>query len=120
MEWNEKLKQARKKAGLSQEDVASAIGKSRSTYANYELARRKPTFLELKQIARVLHLDVNYLVEGEEVSLDVELMSRATDVFNSLNISEADKDAIFQDVMKIYLKGKEEIARIKSDIKEKS
>lgn len=106
MDWNEKIKQARKKAGFTQAQLADYVGVHRSTIANYELKRRKPTFIELKKIADVLHVDVNYLVEGAEVASEDELMIRANDVFGNLNISDSDKDLIFQDIMELYLKGK--------------
>lgn len=107
MEWNVRLRNARIQSRMTQEQLAKKLNIGRSTLANYERGNRKPTFIELKNIAKVLNVDVNYLVESSESSADVEFVSQAIYVFNDLNISEADKDAIFQDVMKIYLKGKE-------------
>ena len=106
MKWNEKLKQARKDAKLTQHELADYLGVSRSTVANYELGRRKPNFIELKKIASRLSVDVNFLVEGDEVSAEQELLSRATHVFNDVTITNQDKDLIFQDIMELYLKGK--------------
>ena len=111
MEWNIKLKEARKAAKLTQSDVADYLEVSRSTIANYELGRRKPTFLELKKIAEKLKVDVNYLVEAEETSKEDELRTRANNVFNDLTITDEDKDLLFQDIMEIYLKGKKDNAR---------
>lgn len=108
MEWGKKIKEARKAAHLTQAELADKLGVHRSTIANYEIERRKPTFVELKQIAVILNVDVNYLVEGQEVSAEDELITRATDVFSDLNISNADKDLIFQDIMQIYMKGKKQ------------
>ena len=106
MEWNKKIKEARRNAKITQADLADRIGVHRSTIANYELGRRKPSLNELKEIARILHIDVNYLLEGSEVSSEDELLKRANDVFSDLNISTEDKDAIFRDLMEIYMKGK--------------
>lgn len=108
MEWGKKIREARKAAHLTQAELADKLGVHRSTVANYEIQRRKPTFVELKQIAVILNVDVNYLVEGQEVSAEDELITRATDVFSDLNISNADKDLIFQDIMQIYMKGKKQ------------
>lgn len=106
MEWNMKMKEARKNARMTQVELADHLGVSRSTIANYELGRRKPTFLELKKIAEKLRVDVNYLVEAEEANKEDELITRANNVFNDLRITDEDKDLIFQDIMEIYLKGK--------------
>ena len=102
----EKIKTARKAQKITQQALADRLGVHRSTVANYEIERRKPSLDEVKEIARILHVDVNYLLEGQEVSAENELMTRANDVFFDLNISEADKDAIFRDIMEIYMKGK--------------
>lgn len=102
----DKIKTARKAQRITQADLADKLGVHRSTVANYELTRRKPSVTELKEIARILHVDVNYLLEGEEVSSENDLLTRANSVFSDLSISVEDKDAIFRDLMEIYMKGK--------------
>lgn len=102
----DKIKTARKAQGITQADLADRLGVHRSTVANYELTRRKPSVTELKQIAKILHVDVNYLVEGEEVSAENDLLTRADSVFSDVSISVEDKDAIFRDLMELYMKGK--------------
>lgn len=106
MDWNEKLKEARKAAHITQQELAEYLGVHRSTVANYEIGRRKPTFLELKKIAEKLRIDVNYLVEGDEVNRNEDLITRAKSVFKDTSLTDSDKDAIFQDIMKIYIEGK--------------
>lgn len=102
----DKIKMARKAQKITQQALADRLGVHRSTIANYEIERRRPSLDELKQIAKILHVDVNYLLEGQEVSAEHELKTRANDVFFDLDISEEDKDAIFRDIMEIYMKGK--------------
>lgn len=102
----EKLKAARKAQRITQQALADRLGVHRSTIANYEIERRRPSLEELKMIAKILHVDINYLLEGQEVNPEEELKTRANDVFFDLNISEQDKDAIFRDIMEIYMKGK--------------
>jgi hypothetical protein len=46
-------------------------------------------------------------VEGTEVDTKDDFLTRASSVFFDSNLSNTDKDAIFQDVMKLYMKGKE-------------
>lgn len=106
MKLGEKLKQARRAQQITQQALADRLGVHRSTIANYEIERRKPSLSELKEISKILHVDVNYLLEGQEVNPEDELKSRANDVFFDLDISEEDKDAIFRDIMEIYMKGK--------------
>lgn len=102
----EKLRTARKAQKITQQALADRLGVHRSTVANYEIERRRPSLEELKEISKILLVDINYLLEGEEVSAEAELKTRANDVFFDLDISEEDKDAIFRDIMEIYMKGK--------------
>lgn len=102
----EKLKAARNAQRITQQALADRLGVHRSTIANYEIERRRPSLAELKELSQILHVDLNYLLEGSEVSAETELKTRANDVFNSLDISVEDKDAIFRDIMEIYMRGK--------------
>lgn len=107
MEWGKKMKEARKAQHMTQQQLADKIGVNRSTIANYEMMRRKPTFIELKEIAKVLRLDVNYLTESETSPSD-ELLSRALNVFSDVDLPDSDKDQLFRDIMELYMKGKSE------------
>ena len=113
----DKIKTARKAQKITQQQLADRLGVHRSTVANYELTRRKPSITEIKAIASILHIDVNYLLEGEEVEAKDELITRATTVFNDLDLTKSDKDAIFHDIMEIYMKGKN-LSDTKSTVKE--
>ena len=54
------LKHFRKKAGLTQTDVATALSMSRSWYANYEEGRNIPNIEQTLQLSELLHHDLLY------------------------------------------------------------
>ena len=54
------LKHFRKKAGLTQTDVATALSMSRSGYANYEEGRNIPNIEQTLQLSDLLHHDLLY------------------------------------------------------------
>ena len=54
------LKHFRKKAGLTQTDVATALSMSRSGYANYEEGRNIPNIEQTLQLSELLHHDLLY------------------------------------------------------------
>lgn len=54
------LKHFRKKAGLTQTDVATALSMSRSVYANYEEGRNIPNIEQTLQLSELLHHDLLY------------------------------------------------------------
>ena len=61
--FNENLKNARERKGMSQKDVAEEIGVAKSTYSLYESGNREPNVQTIKKIADVLN-DVNVLVNA--------------------------------------------------------
>lgn len=54
----ERLKETRKKAGLTQKQIAKLIGISKSSYGHYEIGRRKLPVEIAKDIGKAL--DINW------------------------------------------------------------
>ena len=63
MEFYEELKAARIKAGLTQQQIADEIGITKSTYCGYETAKRNPDPQGIKQLAKVLHISADTLLD---------------------------------------------------------
>ena len=63
MEFYEELKAARIKAGLTQQQIADEIGITKSTYCGYETAKRNPDPQRIKQLAKVLHVSADALLD---------------------------------------------------------
>ena len=62
-----KVKDARKKAGLTQVELAAAAGMSRSYLADVEGGRYNPSVKKLVSIAAVCGVDLNFLVDMLEI-----------------------------------------------------
>ena len=60
MKLNEKIKQARKAAGLTQRQVADKVGIAKEVYQMYEYGTRNPRFEKLKAIAEACGVGVEY------------------------------------------------------------
>ncbi|EDB7521855.1 XRE family transcriptional regulator [Listeria monocytogenes] len=60
------LKKLRKNENLTQDQLASKIGITRDTLANYETGRREPDFTTLKNIASYFEVSTDYLLGREE------------------------------------------------------
>lgn len=67
-----RLKEYRKKAGLTQQAVADKANISRSHYASLESEKYKPSLDTLTNIANVFGVDVRLLMPAEEASNTVE------------------------------------------------
>ena len=66
MTFGEKLKDARKAAGLSQEQFAQKLSVSRSAIAKWESDRGMPDVNNLKAMAQLLDVSVDYLLDEDE------------------------------------------------------
>lgn len=62
----ERLRQAREYVGLSQEEVATALGISRPAVTNIESGSRKVEATELSTLARLYRRSLDYLLSGKE------------------------------------------------------
>lgn len=60
--FNENLKDARERKGLSQKDVAEKIGVAKSTYSLYESGNREPNVQTIKKIADTLNVSADNLL----------------------------------------------------------
>lgn len=60
--FNENLKNARERKGMSQKDVAEEIGVAKSTYSLYESGNREPNVQTIKRIADVLNVSADDLL----------------------------------------------------------
>ncbi len=65
MSFGSKIKQLRKDAGLSQQEVAEKLGMARATYASLEVNRREPDLGELKAISQYYEISMMELVAEE-------------------------------------------------------
>lgn len=57
----ERLKEKRKKANLTQEEVSKILGVSRSTYAYYETGKNEPDLKTLTKLADLFETSIDYL-----------------------------------------------------------
>ena len=59
----EKLKQARKEAGLDQQEVARQLGKTQSYVSKLESGQRKLDILQIKELAEIYHKKITDFIE---------------------------------------------------------
>ena len=87
MENYEELKAARKKAGITQQQIADEIGITKSTYCGYETAKRNPDPQRIKQLAKVLHISADTLLDTgiEKAPASAEAETR------EISLEETDK-----------------------------
>ena len=72
MTLGEKLKSARKGAGLTQEQLAEKLFVSRQAVTKWEADKGMPDLENLKQLSKLLNISIDYLLDsGETIDLSV-------------------------------------------------
>lgn len=99
----DKLKALRKAKGYSQQYVADSIGTTRATIGGYEIGRRTPRLPDLEKIAALYGVGLDYfgIARTDEI---FDLLARAKDVFESDVISKDEKEQLYKELMRLYLK----------------
>ncbi|MGN0490015.1 helix-turn-helix domain-containing protein [Ruminococcus sp.] len=90
MTLGEKLKEARKQTGLSQEQLSEKLGVSRSAVAKWETNKGIPDVDNLKALSQLLNVSVDYLLnDGDAID---ELTTR--EPYNFSDYGKAKKKAM--------------------------
>ncbi len=65
MAFNDRLREARKQRGLTQEQAGKLLGSSKSTVSGYELGTSDPDVAKINQMIQLYGVDANYLWQDE-------------------------------------------------------
>ena len=71
--FQNRLRQARKKRGMTQAQLAKGAGLTASAISQFESGDREPSFSSLVKLARALEITPSYLAGLEEYALDPEI-----------------------------------------------
>ncbi len=124
MSFSEKLKQERKRAGLSQSALAASSGISLRTLQNYEMGKRYPASIEITlRLAGALKVPVSALLSAGEESIVsapttdakaqlMELVQAVSGLFSGGQIGEEDRDAAMQAIIAAYWAAKKENRKV--------
>lgn len=137
MKIGDKIKAARKKAGITQKELAEAVHVTQRCIQYYEGNIRKPQNTEIIiKLAAALNVDVNYFLSEKELELMREnelfigeaesqfgktgkaqaqnLIENAQALFAGGDLEEEDKEAFFQAITEIYFDSKKTNAKRKN------
>lgn len=79
-EIGSRLQEERKRCGLTQLQVADALGIAKRTQANWEAGSSDATASYLSEVASKLSFDVAYILTGERATLASDALSQVEDV----------------------------------------
>ncbi len=93
MSFGSRLLQARKKKGISQEELAAQLGTKGPAIGRYERDEMKPSIEAASNMARILEVSLDWLVGNTDIELDTTTINRIQDI-NKL--SQKDKELVFE------------------------
>jgi transcriptional regulator with XRE-family HTH domain len=79
MALGEKLLELRKKAGLSQEEVAEKLGVSRQTVSKWETNQTVPELIKGKLLSQLYNVSYDYLISGSVIGGDLTSIEMIVD-----------------------------------------
>jgi len=86
MDIGAKLKKARLQAGMTQEQVAEALGVSRQTISNWENEKTYPDIISVIKLSDLYAVSLDHLLKEEQpMSNYIEYLEESTNVVNSKN-----------------------------------
>ena len=115
----EKMKKIRLARNFSQQDIADKMGVSRQYVSRWESNERRVNAEQLIQFAKIVGVTLDFFSDNTEQHTLFQLLAQLENVFTSANIPDADKDKAYQDIMKLYLKSKED-KEVKNKISDKT
>lgn len=85
------IKEARKKAGLTQQELANLAGTATGTIQQYELGKRQPRIAQLRKIADALKISISYFLDipgisnsFEDAAMDYQEMKKDQEINTAL------------------------------------
>lgn len=93
MSFGKRLLEARKKKGISQEEMAAMLGTKGSAVGRYERDEMKPSIEAASKMAKILEVSLDWLVGNTDAELDTATLNRIQDI-NKL--SSKDKELVYE------------------------
>lgn len=106
IELGKRIKELRKSRGLNQQALSDLLGISRGQISNLEHGRRGLDLPKLQKLCSALKVNLDYFGIEPNAEQTIELLDRAKLLFESDKISDKDKEELYSQLMKIYLKFK--------------
>ena len=93
MSFGKRLTQARKKKGISQEELAGQLKTKGPVIGRYERDEMKPSIEAATKMAKILEVSLDWLVGNTDAELDTATLNRIQDISK---LSQKDKELVFE------------------------
>ena len=113
-----RLKEARKQAGMTQQEVAAAVGVNQNTYSYWENEKTKIDNISLGKLAKIFNVSVDYLLgeddppQNKKIPKDLKKILEEEEItLNGRMVSEEEKEQMLRVLEALYWDAKEKNKR---------
>ena len=107
MSLGKRIKELRKSRHLRQDDLAEVLDLSRGQISNLENDRRSLNLRQLEVLCSYFQVDMEYFGIKPDTKEIINLLERARLIFEDNRVPDKEKDELYQNIMRLYLKSKE-------------
>jgi transcriptional regulator with XRE-family HTH domain len=107
----ERIRRARELRGLTQSELAQALGKNPTTVSNYENGNRTIRAIELPELARILDVPITYFFESEGL-----LNERLAELIDSLQTQRALDEPLLRELVDLLSAYLQAVSEIQADL----
>ena len=106
----ERLKSLRKKAGLTQKQIAEKLQVGQNSYSNWEKGKRTPIQPTIEKLAEILNTSTNYLlgktdIPDRDLEIDIDNAIDNSVAYDGTPITDNDRE-IIKNFLKDYFSNK--------------
>lgn len=106
-----KLKELRKNRKITQQEIADRFGVTRGTVSNWELGRREPDLQTIEKLAEFYGVSLDYFSKKPTKDEFLEFLAKANSLFASEEVTQKEKDLLYEDIMRLYISFKDQTSR---------
>lgn len=110
-----KLKELRKNRKITQQTIADRFGVTRGTVSNWELGRREPDLGTLEKLAEFYGVSLDYFSKKPTKNEFLEFLARANSLFANEAVTQQEKNALYEEIMRLYINFKDQEKEIKKE-----
>lgn len=119
-EFSKRLKDMRKKRGISQSEITKVIDIPRTTYANYEIKNCDPNISTLIKLADFYNISVDELVGRETDMINLNLLDNTRknlikEILNASDVAIGRLDAFYQGIKLAETEREEIVKKLKGN-----
>lgn len=106
----ERLKNLRKKAGLTQKQIAEKLQVGQNSYSNWEIGKRTPIQPTIEKLAEILNTSTDYLlgktdIPDRDLEIDIDNAIDNSVAYDGTPITDNDRE-IIKNFLKDYFSNK--------------